>query len=54
MFAVRPECLVSCLLCERMLDNEAIIIIGALQYAEYRGYAGRFEFVRRRDTRREE
>ena len=44
-FSINPECLVSMLLCESMLDNEAILIRGAEQFAEYSGYGFAFKFT---------
>jgi hypothetical protein len=41
---IAPEALISCLLCERMQPNEAIIIMGAQQYAKYSGYGDTFTF----------
>lgn len=37
-FAICPECYVSMLLCERMQDNEAILMVGCRQYSAYTGY----------------
>ena len=44
-FSINPECLVSMLICEVMLDNEAILIRGAEQFAEYSGYGSGFLFT---------
>ena len=44
-FSINPECLVSMLICEPMLDNEAILIRGAEQFAEYSGYGAAFKFT---------
>eukprot|EP00494_Astrolonche_serrata_P032494 UN32763 len=44
MFAVRPECMLSCLLCEMMKPNEAIIIIGSELFNEHKGYGGGFRW----------
>lgn len=41
-FSICPELLVSCLFCEVMAPNEAIIIVGAQQFAQYTGYGGSF------------
>eukprot|EP00928_Gymnodinium_smaydae_P091588 TRINITY_DN75315_c0_g1_i1.p1 TRINITY_DN75315_c0_g1~~TRINITY_DN75315_c0_g1_i1.p1 ORF type:complete len:464 (+),score=55.96 TRINITY_DN75315_c0_g1_i1:50-1393(+) len=49
-FAVCPECFVGMLFCERMLPNEAILIIGPQQYSRYAGYGGRFSFVKPRNV----
>ena len=38
LFVVKPECLVSMMLCPRMLDFEAITIIGAERFSRYRGF----------------
>jgi len=45
-FSVCPECLVGMLICEQMLFNEAIFIVGAQQFCKYRGYGGSFAFDR--------
>jgi len=44
MFTVAPECLISCLICEAMEANEAIIIVGAEHHCKYTGYGGTFRF----------
>ena len=38
-----PELLISLLYCEKMEDNEAIVVIGAEQFTDFRGYAHTFE-----------
>jgi len=43
-FTINPECLVSLLLCERMEDNEAIVIVGAERFCNYKGYAESFDY----------
>lgn len=43
-FAVSPELLVAMLFTERMLDHEAVIVMGAEQYSKYSGYADTFKF----------
>ena len=43
-FSINPECLVSMLICESMLDNEAILIRGAEQFSKYSGYGFEFQF----------
>jgi len=42
-FSVCPELLVSCLFCEAMLADEAVVLTGAQQFACYKGYGRRFE-----------
>ena len=42
---INPECLVSCLVCEVMSENEAIVIIGAEQFSKYSGYGGTFKYA---------
>lgn len=37
-----PEMIASCLLCEKMEDDEAIMILGAEQYSDHDGYAKTF------------
>ena len=44
MFVIKPECLVSILICEKMKDNESILITNAVQYSKYKGYSDTFEF----------
>ena len=44
-FCINPECLVSLFLCERMEDNEAILISGAEQFSMYTGYGLTFTFT---------
>lgn len=41
-FCICPELLASCLVCEAMLRNEAIVTVGAQQFATFRGYARDF------------
>jgi len=41
-FIINPECLVSMVMCERMHDNEAIIITGTEQYSTYTGYSNTY------------
>lgn len=43
-FTIAPECLVSLMLCEVMLPNEAIFIKGTEMYSKYTGYSRSFEF----------
>jgi poly(ADP-ribose) glycohydrolase len=47
-FIIAPETLISCLLCERMRKDEAIIIMGAQQYSNYSGYQNSFKFEKGR------
>jgi len=44
-FSVCPECLVSILLCDRMEETDAIVIIGADRFCNYSGYASTFKFT---------
>lgn len=44
-FSISPELLVACLLCEAMAPHEAVVIVGAQQFTEYRGYGRSFEAV---------
>jgi len=44
-FAVSPELLVACLLCEVMAPNEAVVIAGAQQFSRYAGYGHSFEYA---------
>ncbi|KAI6213099.1 hypothetical protein M3Y94_00109900 [Aphelenchoides besseyi] len=45
-FLISPECLISCLLCDVMNDNESILIIGAQRFSYYEGYSQSFKHVR--------
>lgn len=42
---IKPECLVSMLLCARMEANETIVISGPEQFSAYTGYGSRFAFT---------
>ena len=42
---INPECLVSILFCERMEDDESILITGAERFSSYSGYGGGFQFM---------
>ena len=44
-FTVSPELLVAMLFTERLLDHEAVIVIGAEQYSKYTGYSSTFKFA---------
>ncbi|KAI6185438.1 CBN-UNC-1 protein [Aphelenchoides besseyi] len=44
-FLISPECLISCLLCEMLNDNEAILILGAQRFSFYEGYGNTFKYV---------
>mmetsp|Transcript_12698 Transcript_12698/g.10853 ORF Transcript_12698/g.10853 Transcript_12698/m.10853 type:complete len:84 (-) Transcript_12698:16-267(-) len=44
MFLTAPECLVGCLICEVMTDDEAIHIQGPEIFSKYSGYSNRFKF----------
>jgi poly(ADP-ribose) glycohydrolase len=44
-FAICPEMIVSRMLCEEMLPNEAVLISGARQYSTYAGYSDTFRFA---------
>jgi len=44
LFVIKPECLVSMLICSKMEANEAIIITGTQQFSKYRGYGFTFKF----------
>ena len=48
-FITTPETLVSCLLCESMGKDEAIIIIGTQQHVNYEGYSRSFKVVSKRE-----
>ena len=44
LFSCCPEAFVSILFCERMSDNEGIIIGGTSRFADYTGYQNSFRF----------
>jgi poly(ADP-ribose) glycohydrolase len=44
-FSISPECLISRLLCQTLDDNEAVLISGSQQYAQYSGYGRNFKFT---------
>ena len=44
-FTISPECLISVLICEKMNDNESIVIIGAERFCNYSGYSRTFKFT---------
>lgn len=44
LFVLKPECLVSMLLCPVMEDNEVIFIHGAERFSDYQGYARTLTF----------
>lgn len=43
-FSINPECICSMGFCEKMLDDEAIVITGAERVAHYGGYGNSFTF----------
>lgn len=43
-FLTSPECIVGMLFCERMLDCDALFIVGARQFNNYMGYGHSFAF----------
>jgi poly(ADP-ribose) glycohydrolase len=43
-FVINPECLVSLLLCPKMLANESIVIVGAERFSHHTGYARSFRW----------
>ena len=45
MFSCRTELLIGMLLCQRMADNEALLIHGAPTACHYKGYGDTFEFT---------
>ncbi|CAD5219844.1 unnamed protein product [Bursaphelenchus okinawaensis] len=44
-YLIAPECLISCMLCDRMDDDEAVLIVGAEDYSSYTGYGDTFKWV---------
>jgi len=47
-FLVSPETLISCLVCEQLQKNEAILILGAQRFANYRGFKNTLKFEDRK------
>ncbi len=45
LFVIYPELFVTCLLCEKMEDYEAIVITGVEQYSNYTGYSESFKYA---------
>lgn len=45
LFAICPELVVSCLLCEVLRSAEAVVIKGAVRYSNYQGYASDFKWA---------
>ena len=43
LFSIKPECLVSMLICEKLEANECIMINGAERFSDYSGYG--FDFT---------
>uniref|UniRef100_A0A6B2L3X2 poly(ADP-ribose) glycohydrolase n=2 Tax=Arcella intermedia TaxID=1963864 RepID=A0A6B2L3X2_9EUKA len=43
-FAISPELIISCLLCEEMNSYEAIYIVGAERFSDYLGYGSTLQF----------
>ncbi len=46
MFAEHPECIAGMLFCERMDDNEALVLVGPQQYCLHEGYSRETVFSR--------
>lgn len=44
LFVVCPELIISKMICQKLLDNEAIIITGVEQFNQFNGYAERFKW----------
>lgn len=44
-FSMCPELCVSCLVCPRMRDNEAIVVIGAEQFCTSKGYTSKLQYT---------
>lgn len=45
LFAISPELYASCLVCERMEEDEAIVVTGVQVFSEYKGYDMTFRFA---------
>lgn len=52
LFSTCPELLPAILLCERMADDEVIVLAGARRFCEYQGYLRSFRFTGLRTERR--
>jgi len=46
-FLICPEMIISCLICEKMQPDEAILIVGAERYSNYDGYDRTFRWLHR-------
>ncbi|CBH14710.1 poly(ADP-ribose) glycohydrolase, putative [Trypanosoma brucei gambiense DAL972] len=44
-FVTSPELLLSCLVCEELLDNEVVFVAGAASYSVTEGYAKTFRYI---------
>ncbi|CAD5226848.1 unnamed protein product [Bursaphelenchus xylophilus] len=44
-YLIAPEALISCMVCERMESNEAVVIIGPEDYSTYTGYGDSFKWL---------
>lgn len=44
LFHDHPELFITILICASMIDSEAVVVRGALQYCRHRGYSRSFEF----------
>jgi poly(ADP-ribose) glycohydrolase len=45
LFAISPELVVSCLICEVLLSREALVVRGADRFSDYTGYASDFRWA---------
>ena len=44
-FAIHPELLLSCQMCDPLLNNEALILAGAERVNSHKGYSNKFTFT---------
>jgi poly(ADP-ribose) glycohydrolase len=45
MFVEHPECIVSMLMCDKLEDNEAVVIVGAERFSRHSGYGKEFKYA---------
>lgn len=45
LFCIYPECLISCLVCEKMSNWEAVFLFGPKRFSVYSGYANTTKFA---------
>ena len=50
LFSIRPEMYIAMMICQRIYENEILIISGVSQLMEYEGYSNSFQFTKIRDN----